>query len=189
MRNTSLFPSFVFSCNPLSLLEKSLDTNKRTYTKIEYVIYIVSGIGIYIISRVGILWTVPYVFYCLWIEFRVLKYSCKDCYYYSKLCCLGRSKLAPLFFKKGDPQKFWLKKEMSRLSMLPDFLVSIIPLVVGIVLLIIDFTVLQLLVLILLIILYMAGNAFVRGSLACKFCKQREIRCPAEEMFSSKDSA
>ena len=150
--------------------------------------FLIYGLGIYILSRVGILWAIPYVLYCLWIEFRVLKYSCKDCYYYSKLCCLGRSKLAPLFFKKGDPRNFWIK-ETSRLSMLPDFLVPIIPLVVGIILLIVGFSVLQLLLIILLIILYMGGNAFVRGSLACKFCKQREIRCPAEEMFSSKKSA
>ncbi len=149
---------------------------------------LIYGIGIYIISRLGILWTIPYVLYCLWIEFRVLKYSCKDCYYYSKLCCLGRSKLAPLFFKKGDPKKFLLK-ETSWLSMLPDFLVPVIPLIVGIILLITGFSVLQLLVLILLIILYMGGNAFVRGSLACKYCKQREIHCPAEKIFSSKNSA
>jgi hypothetical protein len=150
--------------------------------------FMIYGLGIYIMSRLGILWTILYVLYFLWIEFRVLKHSCKDCYYYGKRCCLGRSRLASIFFKKGDPQKFWTKKT-SRFSMLPDFLVPIIPLVVGIMLLITRFTFSLLLVLILLIILYAGGNAFVRGSLACKYCKQREIRCPAEEMFSSKKSA
>jgi hypothetical protein len=149
---------------------------------------LIYGLGIYILSRPGIFWAILYVLYLLWIEFRVLKYSCKDCYYYAKLCCLGRSRIVPLFFRKGDPQKFWLK-ETSRLSMLPDFLVPVIPTVVGIIFLIADFSVLQLFILILLIVLYTGGNAFVRGSLACKHCKQREIRCPAEEMFSSKKSA
>ena len=145
-------------------------------------------LGIYILSRLGLLWTIPYVLYCLWIEFRVLKHSCRDCYYYGKRCCLGRSRLAPLFFKKGDPEKFW-RKEISRLSMLPEFLVPVIPTIAGIIFLIADFSVLQLFVLILLIVLYTGGNAFVRGSLACKFCKQREIGCPAEAMFSSQKPA
>ncbi|MFH1684097.1 MAG: hypothetical protein ABIA67_04360 [Candidatus Margulisiibacteriota bacterium] len=27
---------------------------------------------------------------------------------------------------------------------------------------------------------------YLRGSLACKFCKQRELGCPAEQLFSKK---
>jgi hypothetical protein len=30
------------------------------------------------------------------------------------------------------------------------------------------------------------GNGLVRGSLACKYCKQREIGCPAEQLFNKK---
>jgi hypothetical protein len=65
-------------------------------------------------------------------------------------------------------------------DILPDFLVSIIPIVVGMVLLILKFNWLILSLIVLLVILISAGNGFVRGSLACKFYKQREIGCPAE---------
>jgi hypothetical protein len=26
----------------------------------------------------------------------------------------------------------------------------------------------------------------IRGSIACKYCKQRELGCPAEQMFAKK---
>jgi hypothetical protein len=34
-----------------------------------------------------------------------------------------------------------------------------------------------------LIALSFVGNAVLRGSFACKYCKQREIGCPAEKLF------
>jgi F0F1-type ATP synthase membrane subunit c/vacuolar-type H+-ATPase subunit K len=30
------------------------------------------------------------------------------------------------------------------------------------------------------------GNGYIRGNLTCKYCKQREIGCPAEQLFSKK---
>jgi len=32
-------------------------------------------------------------------------------------------------------------------------------------------------------LLFSVGNSYVRGSLACKFCRQRQLGCPAEKMF------
>jgi len=37
-----------------------------------------------------------------------------------------------------------------------------------------------------LLVLSFGGNAFIRGSFACNYCKQKEIGCPAEKLFSKK---
>jgi hypothetical protein len=60
--------------------------------------------------------------------------------------------------------------------------------VAGIVLLLISFRVLVLTLVIALLVLGFAGNALVRGQLACRFCRQREIGCPAVQMFEKKKS-
>jgi hypothetical protein len=68
----------------------------------------------------------------------------------------------------------------------PDFLVLIFPLIGGIVLLVTAFNWVILALLIVLLVLSFAGNAFIRGSYACKFCKQKELGCPAERLFNKK---
>jgi hypothetical protein len=35
-----------------------------------------------------------------------------------------------------------------------------------------------------LLLLGFMGNALVRGQLACRYCKQREIGCPATQLFT-----
>jgi hypothetical protein len=37
---------------------------------------------------------------------------------------------------------------------------------------------------IMLVLLSTIGNSFVRGSLACRYCKQRDLGCPAEQLFN-----
>jgi len=141
------------------------------------------AIGIYIVSRFGMLFVVLFLLYIIWVEIRLLKGSCVDCYYYDKICAFGRGKLCSLFFKKGNPKKF-VEKEIKKIDLVPDFLVFIIPMAFGIILLVTDFSWTILALLIILSILSLGGNAFVRGSLACKYCKQREIGCPALKVFS-----
>jgi hypothetical protein len=97
---------------------------------------------------------------------------------------MGRSVLCALLFKKGDPRKF-VEREVSWKHMLPDFLVFVFPLLGGIVLLIRDFSWLVLFLLVVLFILSFPGSAFIRGSLTYKYCKQREIGCPAEKLFTN----
>jgi hypothetical protein len=53
-------------------------------------------------------------------------------------------------------------------------------------LLLISFRVLVLALVIALLVLGFAGNALVRGRMACRFCKQREIGCPAVQLFEKK---
>jgi hypothetical protein len=142
--------------------------------------YLVGG---FIIYQLGIIWLSLYLIYIFGLEIRLMKRSCVNCYYYGKYCAFGKGKISSLFFKKGDSKAF-LKDKISWKDILPDFLVSIIPLIAGIVLLILKFNWLILLLVIILVILTSVGNGFVRGSLACKLCKQRELGCPAEQLFN-----
>ena len=143
------------------------------------------AIGLYIMAQCGLVWAVLYLLYCGWIEMRLLRYSCVNCYYYDKVCAFGKGKLSALLFKKGDPQKF-AKKEVKWIDLVPDILVLVFPLIGGIALLVTDFNWIILILLIVLIVLSSGGNAFVRGSYACKFCKQKEFGCPAEKFFNKK---
>jgi len=140
-------------------------------------------LGAYIFSQLGMLFTVLYLMFCLWIELKILKGSCVNCYYYGKTCGLGRGKLCALLFKRGNPEKF-AEKEISWKDLIPDFLVLIFPLVGGIIILIRDFTWLIPALMVILAMLWLGGNALIRGSLACKYCKHKELGCPAEQLFN-----
>ncbi len=84
-------------------------------------------------------------------------------------------------FRKGSPEKFTAMKLTGK-DIVPDFLLFIIPVLAGILLLVQGFTWTILMLVIVLILLGFAGNALVRGQLACKYCRQREIGCPATEL-------
>ena len=140
-------------------------------------------LGIFIMGRIGILWMFLFIGYILFIEFRLMADGCPDCYYYGKWCAFGRGKLSSLFFKKGDPERFTCR-QVTWKELAPDFLITLIPVISGIVLLILHFYLSILLAVIGLVLLGSVGNAFVRGQLACKSCKQGEIGCPALELFN-----
>ena len=140
-------------------------------------------IGAYIIYQAGIIWLLFYLLYIFGLEIRLMKSSCVNCYYYGKTCAFNKGKISSLFLKKGSSDKF-IKNKITWKDMIPDLLVSIIPIIAGVVMLIFNFNWLILLLIAVLVILASAGNGFVRGSLACKYCKQREIGCPAEQLFN-----
>ncbi|HMK53244.1 MAG TPA: hypothetical protein VK444_00520 [Methanobacteriaceae archaeon] len=142
-------------------------------------------IGAYIISGLGLIYTILYLLYCLFLEIRLLKNGCVNCYYYGKVCGFGKGRLSALFFKKGDPSRFSQKK-LSWKDMIPDMLVFIFPVVGGIILLAYNFSWIILFLILIMLILSIAGNAVVRGLLTCGKCKQRELGCPAEELFHEK---
>lgn len=72
---------------------------------------------------------------------------------------------------------------------MPDFLVSLIPLGVGITMLIRSFSWPVLLLIVTLAFLGSVGTGLVRSRLACNYCKQRELGCPAEQLFDKTKSA
>ena len=139
--------------------------------------------GVYIFLQLGIPFAILYALFCLWIEIRLLRYSCVNCFYYGKTCGLGRGRVCALLFKKGNPEKF-AEKEISWKDLIPDFMVMIFPVIGETIVLIRDFTWLVLGLMVILIVLSTVGNAFIRGSLACKYCRQRELGCPAEQLFN-----
>jgi hypothetical protein len=142
-------------------------------------------LGAYILYKVGLLWFVLYLVYILFLEIKLMKKGCVNCYYYGKFCFSGKGKLSSLLFRRGNPEQF-IRCDFGWKDVLPDFLVSIIPILAGVVLLIMDFNLLLLILLVLMFVLMSAGNGFVRGSLACNHCKQRELGCPAEKLFGRK---
>jgi hypothetical protein len=140
------------------------------------------GLGIIIMLRLGLVFSLLYVLYLSALEYRLLRYHCPTCYYWGKTCGFGKGRLSAVFFKKGEPAKFCAKEMMWR-DMIPDILISLIPVVIGIILLILQFNFLLLAVLLLLVVLTTSGNGYIRGTLTCKNCKQREIGCPADVLF------
>jgi hypothetical protein len=143
------------------------------------------AIGIYVLAGFGILFLAAYLIYCLWLETRLLMGSCVNCYYYGRVCAFGKGRLCSMLFKKGDPKKF-LEKEISWRQIIPDFLVFIIPLAGGALLLVGNFSWLLAVLLAVLAVLSFGGTAFVRSSYACKYCRQRELGCPAQKLFANK---
>ncbi|VVB73910.1 Uncharacterised protein [uncultured archaeon] len=142
-------------------------------------------IGAYILYQLGLVWLVLYLAYALFLEIRVLQKSCPDCYYFGKTCAFGKGRLAPALSRKGSAK--FSDRQITWKDVLPDFLVSLIPMIVAIGLLVMNFSWLMLALLISLLLLGFVGTAFVRGQLACNHCKQRELGCPAERLFSKKN--
>ena len=144
--------------------------------------FAVYALGFHILAGFGIGVAALYLLICLGLEYRVMKASCVNCYYYGRWCGFGKGKLCSLLFKKGDPQQF-AERTASWRDVLPDFLVFLLPVGGGIVLLIQDFTWPLLIALAGLVALSFGGTAFVRGSFSCQYCKQKDIGCPAEQLF------
>lgn len=140
-------------------------------------------IGACILYGFGLIWVICYVLFILFLEFRIVSRHCVDCYYYGKTCAFGKGRLSSLFFQRGQPERFNQKK-ITWKDIVPDFLVFIIPVLAGIMLLIQEFTLTVLTLIVALFILGFFGNALVRGQLACRYCKQKEIGCPAEQLFN-----
>jgi hypothetical protein len=139
-------------------------------------------LGVVILSGYGNIMAAIYLLYCLGVEIHVMKMSCADCYYYGKWCAFGRGKVAPLLFKQRDPKRF-TSRCISWKELLPDMLVLLVPLVGGIALLIQGFSWGMAMMLVALLALSLGGNYIVRSRIACKYCKQSELGCPAEQFF------
>jgi hypothetical protein len=148
---------------------------------VSLIIYLLGFIIIY-----KALWVFAFIYlsYIFVLELRLIKNHCTGCYYWGKTCGFAKGRISALFFKKGDISNFCNNK-FSWKDMIPDLIVTLIPLITGIALLIIKFEPFILLALILLIVLTTFGNQYIRGRLTCKFCRQRELGCPAEKLFKN----
>lgn len=142
-------------------------------------------LGAFILLQIGAIFVVIYAACILALEYRLLRHSCVNCYYYDRLCCFGKGKLAAVFFRKGDPGTF-CKREIRWTDILPDFLIPLVPLLLGISLLVIRFDTLLLAAVVALAVLAFPAQGFIRGTWSCRFCRQRQLGCPAERLFARK---
>jgi hypothetical protein len=142
--------------------------------------------GFIITLRLGWTAAIFYLVFILAFEYRLISKHCVNCYYWGKTCGFGKGRLSAMFFKVGDPVKF-CNKEMSWKDMIPDLLISLVPLIIGIVLMIINFDSTLLFAVILIIGLTTIGNGFIRAKLTCRYCKQRESGCPADKLFNKEN--
>jgi hypothetical protein len=142
--------------------------------------------GAYIMFVLSWITGVLYIIYLIIIEVNNFREGCINCCYYGKVCAFGKGVIAAMIFKKGDPKKF-LNRELTFKDFIPQVLVVLIPLVVGILLLISrGFNILILIALIYPVFSWFALNPIIYGKLACPHCKQGSICCPALKFFSKK---
>ena len=140
--------------------------------------------GSYLIwATLGVVAAIAFIAYLLALEVNLLRRSCVDCYYYGKVCFSGRGKVCACVFKKGDPARF-SSREISWKDVLPDLAASFVPIICGAGLLVVDFSWVVMAMVITLLALSTAGNALMRGRLACRHCHQKAIGCPAERLFA-----
>lgn len=148
---------------------------------------LIYGIGAYVLSQFGLLWVIAYIIFIIIFEFRLIGRHCTDCYYYGRTCAFGKGRLSALLFNRGSPERF-TAMTITWKDIVPDFLLFIIPVLAGVLLLVRGFTWTILILIIALLLLGFAGNALVRGQLACKYCRQREIGCPAMQLFNKTEN-
>jgi hypothetical protein len=140
------------------------------------------GSGFVVMLKAGIYFAFGYLLYILYFEYRLVRFHCSGCYYMGKRCGFGRGFISSCLFKKGDPAIFSMRKATWK-NLIPDMLITIIPLVTGIILLILVFDFLLIITMLFLIFLTTSGNGYIRSSLTCKHCIQREMGCPADQLF------
>jgi hypothetical protein len=141
------------------------------------------GLGFLIIFRLGLAFSFLFLLYIFIFEYRLIRKHCTNCFYWGKTCGFGKGRISSWVFKKGDISKFCIK-DMTWKDMIPDILLSLIPLVIGIILLILKFDFILLSAMLLLVIFTTMGNGYIRGTLTCKYCKQKELGCPADMLFN-----
>ncbi|MEI7857925.1 MAG: hypothetical protein WCH85_10535 [Methanomicrobiales archaeon] len=154
-------------------------------TLLSLLIYVFGAIILY---RFGLNWVICYVLLILILEVRLLGGHCVDCYYYGKTCAFGKGRMSSLYFQKGNPNRF-SEMKIAWKDIAPDFLVIAIPVLAGILALMQEFSWTVLILIIALLLLGFPGNAYVRGHRACRYCKQRESGCPAEQLFNKTKNA
>ena len=143
-------------------------------------------LGALILLRLGVVLVLIYACCILAMEYRVLSRSCVGCYYYDRFCCFGRGKLAALLVRKGNPEAF-CRKEVRWTDILPSFLVSLVPIALGLLLpLFTGFDAILLGEIAALVLLAFPVQGFIRGRWSCRFCRQRELGCPAERLFAAR---
>lgn len=91
----------------------------------------------------------------------------------------------PPLFKRDDPKRF-CEKQVTWKNLMPQILVTLIPVAAGIYLLIQSFSWTILILTLTPVLIWFFGNPIIFGKLVCPHCKQGRICCPANEFFGKK---
>ncbi|MFH1537067.1 MAG: hypothetical protein ABID45_03705 [Patescibacteria group bacterium] len=110
-------------------------------------------------------------FAVIMIVFVLRKLLCTNCYYYDKWCHVGWGKLAALFFKKGNIEKF-NSGLGQKIVPFTYGLLALVPLIFIIITLIQDFSVFKIVVLVLFLISAFLSSVTLRKN-SCSKCKMR----------------
>jgi len=141
--------------------------------------YFMGCLVIYSFNSIAVIF---YAILCVLTIFLSLKLRCSYCFYYGKRCGFGFGILSKIFFSQGESKEFNNSK-----NVIPVLIFSmctlIIPVIVGIVLLIVDFSVFHLIYLILYILVAFLPNFFMRNKV-CERCEQGKLGCPAYDKIS-----
>ncbi len=149
-------------------------------------------LGIYTLGALILLEVAPwaagiFLIYCLALEVRLMLVSCVDCCYYGRRCFSGKGLIVAMLFSGRDPERF-ARTEITFKDIIPDFAVGLVPLLVGLGLLVVRGLSWYVGVLVLLLAaLAFPVTGWVRSTLACPHCKQREIGCPAQKLFGGEE--
>ncbi len=144
------------------------------------------SLGAAIMTAAGWWAAAAYLVFCAAFEIDIMARGCVNCYYYGKTCAYGKGRLCAFLFSRGDPQRF-AAREISWAALVPDLLIFLIPAVVGAVYLFIDFAWWRVALMGGLFVAFAFRSVAVHILFSCRFCRQREIGCPAEKLFSQEE--
>jgi len=118
-----------------------------------------------------------YAILCILTIFLSLKLRCSYCFYYGKRCGFGFGILSKVFFSQGESKEFNNSKNVIPVLFF-SLGTSIIPVIVGVILLIVKFSILHLIYFLLYIFVGFLPNFFIRKNV-CEHCEQGKLGCPA----------
>ena len=118
------------------------------------------------------------IFLFIMLIFVLRKHLCTSCYYYGKLCSTGWGKLSALMFSK-DSGNYQLGAKLAGITWM---LATFIPIIGIVIVLLIDYSLSNLVLLILFILLTPIN--FVSHRKACERCKMK-LTCPASMVKSN----
>ena len=141
-------------------------------------------IGTLVIYSFNLIAGIFYVILCILTIILSLKLRCSYCFYYGKRCGFGFGVLSKILFSQGESKEFNNSKNIIPVLVF-SLGTSFIPVVIGIVLLIVNFSVFHLIYFILYILVAFLPNFFARSKV-CKHCEQSKLGCPAFDKISKR---
>lgn len=140
--------------------------------------YLLGTIVIYVLHPI-----LGFIFLLLAVSTIIIsmKLRCTHCYYLGKYCNFGLGKLTAILFKEGESEEFRNTRKVVPTAML-SFGTMLLPVITGIGLIVIDFSLINIGLLLVYILFGIMPNFFVRGNF-CEKCMQGHLGCPSYEQM------